>query len=250
MQIRLQKFIAQCGIASRRAAEELILRGLIKINGKIEKELGTKVDPQKDIVFYKKKLTLPKTLNLVYALYKPKNCITSLKDELGRETIKNFFPKSVKSLFPVGRLDYDSEGLIFITNNGDFAQKISHPKYRCKKSYLVKVNKILSPDELKKLNKPMMVDKKLCRAKAVTLHTINQKSWLNIELYQGLNLQIKKMLAILKIRVIKIKRIQIGCIKLQELKPGGFRLLSGREVKRLLNEESFQKKLPEKIANN
>ena len=204
MEIRLQKFLAQCGIASRRNSEKLILEGLVQINGKIEKELGIKIDPEKDNIFFKgKKLTLPKFPKLVYILNKPKNCITSLKDEKNRDIISNYFPKLNCPLFPVGRLDYDSEGLIFITNDGDFAQQICHPKYKFKKSYFVKIDKILDEKELKILNKKMFIEEKIYQAKVIPLRQTSKKSWVKVDLYQGLNLQIKKMFWRLKNSSIK-----------------------------------------------
>ena len=133
-------------------------------------------------------------------------------------------------LFPVGRLDYDAEGLIFITNDGDFAQQISHPKYKFKKSYFVKIDKILDEKELKILNKKMFIEEKIYKAKVNPLRQSNKKSWVKVDLYQGLNLQIKKMFWHLKIQVLKIKRFQIGNIHLADLKSGQYRLLKKRKV--------------------
>ena len=244
MEIRLQKFLAQCGIASRRNSEKLILEGLVQINGKIEKELGIKIDPEKDNIFFKgKKLTLPKFPKLVYILNKPKNCITSLKDEKNRDIISNYFPKLNCPLFPVGRLDYDSEGLIFITNDGDFAQQICHPKYKFKKSYFVKIDKILDEKELKILNKKMFIEEKIYKAKVNPLRQSNKKSWVKVDLYQGLNLQIKKMFWHLKIQVLKIKRFQIGNIHLADLKSGQYRLLKKEEVKKLLDNKPTNQRI-------
>lgn len=236
MKIRLQKLLAQCGIASRRSAEKIISKGLVRVNNKIETQLGVKADPKLDSIFFKnKKLNFTAPLQLVFALYKPKNCITSLKDEKNREIITKYFPKTHYNLFPIGRLDYNSEGLILITNDGDFAQKISHPSHQCQKTYLVKIKKILGENELKIINKPMMLDKKLCRAKVKHLHNIGQNSWVRIDLRQGINLQIKRMFGALKINVLKIKRIQIGNIHLKRLKVGESRQLTKIEIKSLLN---------------
>ena len=244
MEIRLQKFLAQCGIASRRNSEKLILEGLVQINGKIEKELGIKIDPEKDNIFFKgKKLTAPKCPKLVYILNKPKNCITSLKDEKNRDIISKYFPKLDCPLFPVGRLDYDAEGLIFITNDGDFAQQISHPKYKFKKSYFVKIDKILDEKELKILNKKMFIEEKIYQAKVIPLRQTSKKSWVKVDLYQGLNLQIKKMFWHLKIQVLKIKRFQIGNIHLADLKSGQYRLLKKEEVKKLLDNKPTNQRI-------
>ena len=235
MEMRLQKFLAQCGVASRRASEKLILEGKVKINGKIETRLGTKIDTENDSIFFQnKKLQKNNYPSQLYAFYKPRNCITSLKDEHSRKTIVEYLPKVPTPLFPIGRLDYDSEGLLLITNNGDWAWQISHPKNKIKKTYLVKIDKDLNENQWKKINQPMMIEKKLHRAKVKFLSKINQKSWVQVELYQGRNLQIKKMFFQIGVRVLKIKRVQIGKIVLQNLGVGQFRILSRKEREGLL----------------
>lgn len=235
MEIRLQKFLSQMGIASRRASEKLILSGEIKVNGKVITQLGTKVNTQKDKVSHQNKKLIFKELSpLLYIFHKPKNCITTLQDEKDRITIAHYLPKTTPPLFPIGRLDYHSEGLLLVTNNGEWAQKIGHPKYKTKKVYLIKVDAILEESQWKKINKPMMIEKKLHRARFKEIHKIGKKSWLQVELYQGFNLQIKKMLANIGVQVLKLKRIQIGSIGLQNLKSGEYRLLEFSQIQLLL----------------
>ena len=239
MEIRLQKFLAHCGIASRRASEKLILSGEITINGKVITKLGVKINPSQDNVFYHNKRILFEPLRpLLCAFYKPKNCITTLKDELNRQTIAEYLPKTKPPLFPIGRLDYNSEGLILVTNNGAWAQKIAHPKYKIKKLYLVKINRILDEVQWKKISKPMMIENKLHRARVKQIHKIGDKSWVQVELYQGFNLQIKRMFLKIGVRVLKIKRVQIGKIGIQDLKVGQLRKLSTAELLSLMPKQA------------
>lgn len=234
METRLQKFLSQAGVASRRASESLILSGEIKVNGKIACRLGVKIDSEKDSVCYQnKRIQIKRKPSLLYIFHKPKNCITSLKDEKNRETITKFLPNTIPPLFPIGRLDYHSEGLLLITNNGDWAQKIGHPSYKIKKVYLVKINSILKEEQWEKINKPMSINKKIHRARFKEIHKLGNKSWLQVELYQGFNLQIKKMLTNIGVDVLKLKRVQIGNISLQNLNVGEYKLLSHQQIQSL-----------------
>ena len=242
MKTRLQTFLAQSGIASRRASEKLILSGEIKVNGKIACQLGIKIDPEKDSVSHQnKKVQVKRKPSLLYMFHKPKNCITSLKDEKNRETIAAYLPKTTPPLFPIGRLDYHSEGLLLITNNGDWAQKIGHPSYKVKKIYLVKINTILAEYQWQKINRPMIIEKKAHRARFKEIQKLDNKSWLQVELYQGFNLQIKKMLAKIKVSVLKLKRVQIGNISLHNLRVGECQLLSHQQIQSLCKLESKEK---------
>jgi pseudouridine synthase len=247
MEIRLQKFLSGVGLASRRSAEKLILAGEIKVNGRVVSKLGTKVDPKRDFVSYQnKKLKEKKNSFLLYIFYKPKNCITSLKDEKDRITIAQYLPKTTPPLFPIGRLDYHSEGLLLVTNNGEWAQKIGHPKYKVKKTYLVKINGVLEESQWKKINKPMMIAGKIHRAKFKEIYNAKEKSWLQVELFQGFNLQIKKMLLMVGARVLKLKRIEIGTVALQDLKAGQYKLLTHSQIQSLLTPKISQQKYTKK----
>ena len=235
MELRLQKFLAGAGLASRRAAEKIILAGEIQVNGKVVRELGTKICPEKDSISYLgKRVHIKKSPKLLYAFCKPKNCITSLKDDKNRQTIADFLPKMTPPLFPIGRLDYHSEGLLLITNNGMWAEQIGHPRYKIKKVYLVKIDCILQEIHWKKLNQAMKIQGRIYRAKFKQIKKIENKSWLQAELYQGFNLQIKKMLQYVGAEVLKLKRIQIGNVYLTNLQAGELRFLCGTEIKNLL----------------
>ncbi len=235
--IRIQKVIAQAGIASRRAAEKLIIAGEVMLNGKVVTEMGQKMIVGKDYLSVegnRVKISLQKKTQ-VYALYKPKNCITSLEDPEGRSKISDFFPGTSERLFPVGRLDYDAEGLILITNDGDLCQRLMHPSHNISKGYFVKVRGIVSKNTLDSLRRGPVIEKKKHQAIRVKiLHNVNDKTWLEIFLKEGTNRQIKKMMLPLGHAVQKIKRFQVGPVNLGDLKAGESRLLRPEEIKQIV----------------
>ena len=234
--IRIQKVIAQAGIASRRAAEKLILSGVVMLNGKIVKEMGQRMIIGKDhlsVEGHRVKLSQQKKTQ-VYALYKPKNCITTLNDPQGRVTINDFFPQTSARLFPVGRLDYDAEGLILLTNDGDLAHQLMHPRHKVSKGYFVKVRGIVENKVLSEMRSgPFIDDRKHQSVRVKILHTVNDKTWLELFLSEGTNRQIKKMFHKIGYPVQKIKRFQIGPIMLGDLKSGESRALSNKEIQKI-----------------
>lgn len=236
MEVRLQKFLANAGVASRRKSESMILSGRVKVNGKITTELGIKINPDVDEIWVEGELVKPQvTQRLLYALYKPKNCITSLDDPQGRDTIVTYFPKLNSRLFPVGRLDYDAEGLVLLTNDGELANSIAHPSKHIWKQYFVKIKGKITPDIIKKLCKGPIIDgKKRQPVKIKLLHYINEKTWLHVHLQEGINHHIKKMFKEVGFPVQKIKRYSIGNIELGEMTPGTHRLLGKAEIDELL----------------
>lgn len=234
--IRLQKYIADAGIASRRKAEVLITEGRVTVNGTVMSELGTKVNPDSDHIRVDGKLLhLKNDKKLVYALYKPRSCMTTLQDPQGRDTIVNYFPKTSARLFPVGRLDYDAEGLVLLTNDGDLAQSIAHPSQHVWKEYLVKLKGIISQQVINELKTGPLIDhKKRQPVKIKLLHHINDKTWLSVALQEGIKNHIKKMFGQAGFPVIKIKRYSIGNVELLDMKPGEVRRLSEGEIFDLL----------------
>ena len=236
MTLRLQKFIAQAGIASRRKAEEMITGGRVVLNGEVVTQMGVQVDPAVDHVKVDgKPLKLKTSKNVIYALYKPKSCVTTMHDPQGRDTIVNYFPKTESRLFPVGRLDYDAEGLILITNNGDLANEIAHPSKHFWKEYLVKIKGKIEKKEINALKSGPLIDgKKRQPVKVKILHFINDKSWLSVSLQEGLNHHIKKMFSTIGHPVLKIKRYRIGTIELKDMKPGEVRKLTNSDIETLL----------------
>ena len=235
--IRIQKVIAMAGIASRRAAEKLILSGAVILNGETVKEMGQKMIIGKDHLSVEgRRIKISQQQKThVYALYKPKNCITTLNDPEGRTTISDFFPRSSVRLFPVGRLDYDAEGLILLTNDGDLSQQLMHPIHKVWKGYFVKVGGIVTNETLSALRKgPVIEKKKQQPVRVKILHNVNDKTWLEIFLREGTNRQIKKMLLTLGHSVKKIKRFQVGPVTLGDLQAGESRALNPEEIKELI----------------
>jgi pseudouridine synthase len=228
--IRLQKYLSDLGVASRRKSEELIKKGFIKLNGKIVTEMGIKIDPDKDKVIYNNQEIKEKLALEYYAFNKPKEVESTVKSsEKGVLCIKDFFPKN-KKLFPVGRLDKDSEGLIIVTNDGVLTYKLTHPSFNHQKEYLVQVNKLILDEDLLKLERGVLIKKYLAKAKKVK--RINSRNFL-ITLTEGKNRQIRRMCRNLGYQVIKLKRIRIGNFYLEDIKKGEYKKLSLNEVKKL-----------------
>lgn len=230
---RLQKILSDYGIASRRHAEELIREGRVTVNGQVA-VLGQKADPEKDHIKVDGKLLIKPEPKVYYAFYKPRKVITSLIDPQGRPTVKDFI-KSIKfRVYPVGRLDYDSEGLLILTNDGELAYQIMHPSSEIEKTYMVKVDGIVEEKTIEKLRKGIKLEGKL--AVPVSVHLVRHlkaNSWIRITLHEGRKRQIRKMLERVGHPVIRLIRISIDGVKLGELKPGQFRPLTDEELAKL-----------------
>jgi len=236
--VRIHKVIAQAGLSSRRGAEKLILQGVVSLNGEMVSRPGDKMQVGVDELRVDGQLVqlTSHATKKVYALYKPKSCITTLHDPEERVIISDFFPKTSERLFPVGRLDYDAEGLVFITNDGELSNLLMHPRHKVWKSYFVKLKGLITAQELAKLRKKPVVDRKVrLPFRAKILHTVNDKTWLEVSLREGTNRQIKKMFFQAKYSVLKIKRFRIGNVGLDDLKPGESRLLTPEEIEGLEN---------------
>lgn len=223
--MRLQKFLAAAGIASRRASEELISEGKIKVNSKVVTKLGTTVDENLDVVeFGGQKITLPQ--NKIYiALHKPVGYICSTNDEQGK-TIMTLV-KSKERIFPVGRLDQDSSGLIILTNDGEFANRLTHPRYGSEKEYFVTLDRDLAENDIEKIEKGLTIDGKKLRS--VQVKDARNKS-AKLILKEGINRQIRRMLGKLGYTVIKLKRIRIGALELGTLAAGDYKIINKKDV--------------------
>lgn len=236
---RIQKAIAQAGLASRREAERMMLAGSVKVNGKVVRELGSTVVPGQDTLeVLGKKLAWDRpAATEVWALYKPKNCVTTLSDPEKRSTVKDYFPRTSARLVPVGRLDYDAEGLLLLTNDGDLAQWVTHPSHSVPKTYLVKVKGLVSEETLRNIRNGAKINGRRRRpAQAKVLHNLTDKTWVEVTLKEGVQHHIKKMFLELGHRVLKIKRYRIGAIALEDLAPGESRKLSSKELGELIKE--------------
>jgi 23S rRNA pseudouridine2605 synthase len=233
MEERLQKFMASCGVASRRKCEELILAGKVKVNGILVSEVGIKIDPAKDLVEYEGKV-ISKEENKVYImLNKPEGYISSVKDEKGRPTILDIV-KVKERIYPIGRLDYDSSGLLILTNDGEIYNKIIHPRVELKKKYIAVVQGEISEKDINKFEIGIDIGGYITApAELKVLSYEKDLSTVEISIHEGKNRQIRKMCAALNHEVLSLKRIAIGDIKLGYLKRGEFRILNENEVEYL-----------------
>ena len=230
MNVRLQKYLAEAGVASRRAAEEFILAGRVAVNAQTIRALGTKVEPDRDAVAVDGKLVRPRR-KIYIALHKPVGCVCSRNDELGRRTIYDFLPVEWRIAHSVGRLDFDSEGLIFLTNDGEFALRLTHPRYGVRKKYLATVQGRVERVALEKLVCGLVEGGD--KLKALSARRISP-SQVELELCEGKNREVRRLLQSQGLTVTRLRRTQIGKIKLGELKPGRWRALTETEIKTLL----------------
>ena len=222
--MRLQKFLAQAGIASRRKAEELIKMGKVQVNGQTA-HLGQVIDEKADLVEFNSKNIYLTNEYVYFALNKPPGYVCSTGNKEGPSVLGLI--KAKQRIFPVGRLDKDSSGLIILTNDGDFALKVSHARYGCEKEYFVVLDQDLSKQAIKKIEKGFTLNnKKLQPAKVLSAKNNSAR----LALKEGINRQIRRMLGKLGYTVIKLKRIRIGKLELGELKPGRYRLINKEEV--------------------
>lgn len=232
--VRLQKFLADAGVASRRASEQIILEGRVSVNGKTITELGSKVDPAHDHVAVDGRLLKPKR-KLYLALNKPPGYICTRRDPESRKIISELLPTEWSNLVSVGRLDCASEGLIFLTNDGDFCLKLTHPRYGVRKKYRVTIEGRVDRELTDKLVKGMVHEgEKLKAERARVLVTNNSTTLLEIELAEGKYRELRRMFEVLGRNVVKLQRIQIGPIKLGELRVGRWRTLTAAEIESLL----------------
>ena len=228
--MRLNKFIASHSQFSRRKADELIENGKILINGVLTKKLGTQINPEKDKIKVNGKLISPHTTKVYFALNKPANFITTRSDDLKRKTVMDLVPK-IPNLKPVGRLDKDTEGLLLLSNDGDFINKLTHPKFECKKEYYVIIKGLLTEKEKRLLEKGTRLEgKKTSPAKIKIIKESETQTILTIKIHQGRNRQIRKMFASISLPVKYLQRIKIGNISLGSLKKGSYRVLTNSEI--------------------
>ena len=235
-EVRLQKFMAEQGVASRRKSEDLIRAGKVKVNGHIA-EIGMKINPRKDLVTVgKQKLTNVKNRKMVYImLNKPRGYVTTVSDELGRKTVMDLLPDFGYRIYPVGRLDKDSEGLLLLTNEGSFTNCMTHPSHEYAKVYRVTVRPAVNDEILFNLRNGIEIDgRKTAPCEVTVLTEEENRVVLEFILHEGRNRQIRKMCESQGLEVARLKRISIGPIKLGMLKQGDYKELSEQDVKKLL----------------
>lgn len=236
MKERLQKIISAAGIASRRHAEEMITAGRVSVNGVVIKELGVKADSAKDVIRVDGNIIFAEKTNLYIALNKPAGYVTTLSDPQKRPTIVDLLSDVPERVYPVGRLDYDSAGLLLLTNDGDFAQKIQHPRFQIPKVYRVKIQGRLTKEEFKKLNEGISLPDGVFRPEQLRLGKFNERScWLQLTLREGKNRIIRRGFEALGRRVSRLQRQSIGPVSIGSLKEGSWRNLTAKEIDNLLD---------------
>lgn len=232
-EMRLQKYLALCSVASRRASEEIILSGRVSVNGKVVTELGTKVS-EGDIVKVDGKEIKKEKQKIYIMLNKPVGCVTTVNDDRGRQTIMEYVSDIPERIYPVGRLDYNTEGLIFLTNDGDLAYSLTHPKYEKEKVYEVLVKGIVLHGAIDKLVRGVYIDgKKTAPAQAEVVEHRRNTSLVRICIHEGRNRQIRKMCDAVGHSVIALRRVAVDGIEIGNLEVGRWRHLTRTEVERL-----------------
>lgn len=232
--VRLQKILAEAGIASRRASEKIIAEGRVTVNGRVVTEMGAKVEPGRDQVTVDGQ-PVGRKARMYVALHKPRGYICSRAEDEDRPRLGDLLPKEWKDLYSVGRLDFQSEGLIFLTNDGDFCLKLTHPRYRMSRKYVARVEGRVTPEMLRKFTHGVMsAGEKLQATHARLISANNTGSTVELELNEGKNREVRRLFESENLTVERLQRVQIGPIKLGELPAGKWRVLTEPEIKSLL----------------
>ncbi|WP_028991911.1 pseudouridine synthase [Thermoanaerobacter thermocopriae] len=228
--VRLQKYLAECGIASRRKCEEYILQGRVKVNGKEVKELGVKINPDVDIIEFDDKIVRREKKKVYIMLNKPTGYITSVKDQFGRATVMDLV-KVKERIYPVGRLDYDTSGLLLLTNDGEIANILMHPRHEIAKTYIAKIKGIPTEEELERFRNGLLIEDYVTSKAEIKVLTVKKgTSVVEIKIHEGKNRQVRKMCEAIGHPVISLMRTKIGELSLEGLKPGEWRYLTNKEI--------------------
>ena len=240
MEKRLQKILAEMGIASRRQADEMISEGRVSVNGKMAVP-GTKADPARDHIKLDGKLLTGKKQNKVYyVMNKPVNVMTTLVDPQGRPTVSDYFGRIRSKIFPVGRLDFDSEGLLLFTNDGELAHRILHPSKKIPKTYKVKIKGSLEEKDMLRLRQGMYLkDGKTAPAKLRKLKKLKENSWVELTITEGRKRQVRRMFDHVGHSVVRLIRTRVGKLSLGALAPGAMRALTPEELQALKDQTGF-----------
>ena len=235
-EVRLQKYLADCGIASRRKCEELILQKKVKVNGNLVTELGVKVIPGKDVVTYNEKNVVPSEKKVYILLNKPLGYVTTVKDQFSRDTVLDLI-KVKERIVPVGRLDMYTTGALILTNDGEFVYKITHPKHEINKTYTITKKEKILDEEVEALRKGVKIDDYITKPAKVKILKIDEEkniSRLEITIHEGKNRQVRRMCEALGKKVLALHRSKIGNIGVKDLKLGTWRYLTEKEKDMLL----------------
>lgn len=234
--MRLQKFMAQCGVASRRASEEIISQGRVMVNGELVDYMGCEVDPDADLVEVDGERIKPEAKKYYIMLNKPKGYVTTVNDEFDRATVMELVKDVHARIYPVGRLDYDTEGLLLLTNDGDFANKLTHPSNETEKGYIARIDASLDRDALKSLREGVTLDdgSLTAPARVEIMKVLKHGCEVKVTIHEGKNRQVRRMFEAVGANVYSLKRISIGNLTLGNLPEGKWRHLNDAEKNRLL----------------
>ena len=228
--MRINKYLADCGVASRRKCDELISQGKVKVNGKITRELGLDIKPT-DVVMFENRVVRSNTRRVYYKLHKPKGYVTTASDEKGRKTVIELMRKVQERVYPIGRLDYDTEGLLILTNDGDITNILTHPKNAVKKTYIATIEGEITNDDVKKISKGVDIGGYITQPCSVVLLDKDEKfTRVEITISEGKNHQVKKMFEAVGKTVAFLKRTIIGEIRLGGLARGEYKALTTKEI--------------------
>ncbi len=232
--MRINKFLSQCGFGSRRKTEELITEGLVKVNGQLCMELSTDIDPANDTVTVSGKKAVIDDERLYIVLNKPKHYLVTADDPFNRRTVFDLLPDFKGRIFPIGRLDYDSEGLLLLSNDGEFSQMIQHPTHKIPKTYKVIVKGTLDDKQIMRLRKGVELDGTMTMpAKVFVRAGKTDNTVLKMTIFEGRNRQIRRMVELVGSEVVSLKRLQVGSVKLGKLPTGMWRFLETNELRSL-----------------
>lgn len=235
---RLQKIISAAGITSRRASEELILNGQVTVNGVVVTELGTKADPEVDTITVNGKQLRISEQRLYILLNKPTGYITALKDGQGRKLVTDLLKDVPERVYPVGRLDYNTEGLLLLTNDGEWANRLMHPRHEVEKEYHVRVRGKVLDQQMKRMEDGVeLEDGKTAPAVVRLVKSGEQNDWISVTIHEGRNRQVRRMCEAVSLSVVRLKRIRYGSLSLGTLRDGQFRYLTEAEVRELSGEQ-------------
>jgi 23S rRNA pseudouridine2605 synthase len=234
MQERLQKILAKAGIASRREAEKIIGSGRVAVNGVIVSEMGHKADPEKDLITVDGVPIRLETAKVYIMLYKPAGYVTTLKDPQGRPIVTELLKDVKERVYPVGRLDYNTEGLLLVTNDGEWANRLSHPRHEVDKEYQVRIQGKISPEQVRRLAEGVELDDGMTAPAVVRrLRESEKNTWISITIHEGRFRQVRRMCEAVNLSVVRLKRSRYGFLDLGKLNPGEYRLLTETEVELL-----------------
>jgi 23S rRNA pseudouridine2605 synthase len=244
--VRLQKYISDSGITSRRKAEDMIVQGLVEVNGEVVRTLGTKVDPASDVVVVDGTTVDHSQVEKMYILlHKPRGCMTTVSDPEGRPTVMDFVKDIPLRIYPVGRLDYLSEGLLLMTNDGEVANMVMHPRHNVVKVYEVKVFGSVTEPLLKKLRAGVQTEDGFLKPKSVrVIKQLPTKTWLEFRLEEGKNREIRRLCEAVGLTVDKLKRVAIGLVTIDGIAPGKYRYVVKKELMRALGLDGKPQELP------